>query len=237
MAVLDASVYQGKIDWDSVIEYGVAGGTAFEAAYIRLSQWRLSEGGNAPDARAEENILALQERRFPVGGYQRANPWANSPDTECAIFLDRLASNFLAPYPGEDIYTDALIPAIDLEPTDDATRDATVDWPRWIRGFFEVWEKRTGGARILYYSSGSNFEGRYGGVLDLPWWVSLWVADAAAFNHSPTAGGQTKYTFSGRTLLHQHSARGTVAGITGHVDLNATMPYTNLNRLRALPLQ
>lgn len=222
--ILDVSSYQGEIQWPTVTAL-----PNFQGGMVRLSQWRLSEGGNAPDSRAAENVFALQAARVPVGGYVRANPWANSPDTECRLMLDRLAEHGMHPeYP---VYSYSLLPAIDIEPTDDAVRDASVDWPRWKRAFFDVWERRTGGARILDYGSGSNFDGRYGGVLDIPPFVSFWVADAAAFNHAPDAGGKTRYTFSGRTLLHQHSARGVVPGIAGAVDLNGLMPYTQLRHL------
>lgn len=227
--ILDVSSYQGSINWDSVVTT-----PGFQGAIVRLSQWRLSEGGNAKDSRADDNVRALMDKRVPVGGYVRANPWANSPDTECLLMLKRLEE--VGMHPAAPVYSDSMIPAIDLEPTDNAILDATVDWPAWIRAFFVSWEHRTNGARLLYYSSGSNFDGRYGGVLDVPPFVSLWVADASAFNHAPDAGGKTRYTFSGRTLLHQHSARGVVPGITGPVDLNAVMPYSDLNRLMQSPV-
>lgn len=223
--IIDVSEHNGVIDWERVRQED----TKVTGAMIHLSSWRISSGGNRPDHQAAANWAGAKNTKinvFPVstGGYVRANPWANSPSTEAYLF-HRLIEEF---YDDDFVH---LIPAIDIEPTDHPEYDKLVDWPAWLREFIQEWDLLTNGARLQVYTSGSFFESKYGGVLDLPLNVSFWVGDAAQFNHAPDAGGKTKYTFSGRTLLHQYSHKGTVPGITGAVDLNAVMPYTDLIEL------
>jgi len=219
--IIDVSEYQGDIDWSEASKH-VAG------AIIRLSSWRLSDGGNRLDHKAQVNAYEVLDAGLPIGAYVRANPWANSPATELMLFRAWWEDVVLDKVGDDDTSNLILTPAIDIEPTDKPEFDALVNWPEWIRSFIQLWNVATDSAPLMLYTSGSFFDSKYGGVLDIPLNVSFWVGDAAGFNHAPDAGGKTKWVFSGRTVLHQYSHKGTIPGIKGAVDLNAVMPYTQI---------
>ncbi|HEU5475689.1 MAG TPA: GH25 family lysozyme [Actinophytocola sp.] len=220
---LDVSEYQGETDWLAVplhIRFGV----------VRLAEWRVDRGGPRLDQQAVANIAGLRATGRTVGGYQRANPVRNSPQFEVLLFRALLAVLGLD-QPG------CPIPAIDIEPT--GTDDELVDWPKWVREFIACYQKIAPDPRLRWYTSGSFFDSRYGGVLDIPLNVTLWVGHwSGAYSKPANPGfdpalaeqyaGRTTYTFAGRTQMHQYYNRGQVPGIGGPVDLNALMPGLGL---------
>jgi GH25 family lysozyme M1 (1,4-beta-N-acetylmuramidase) len=217
---LDGSSFQYRIDWDKVP-------LSIVFAYFRMFDWR----ADRVDDQVGRNVLFASERRV-VGGYHRADPVRRSPAQEAAVFVALLRALGLD-CPGR------LIPAIDIEPTDDPAGNKRVDWPKWTREFFTYYRALTSSPLpLVVYSSGSYFDTLLGGTADWPAWVSTWVGHSERY--AKPAGtpaeqwaGKTWYQ-PARTLVHQYTTTGLLSGITypdgraRETDLDAIMPNRSL---------
>ena len=223
---VDVSRNQKAISWPAVPDR-----VAF--ALIGLRHWPTGE----LDWEAANNVVGCNQRGVIAGGYQRINPLRNTPEREAAMLVDALA--FLDLFgPGR------LLPAIDIEPVEsgkDREAEAGIDMHVWVRAFFAAWMHLTSGVRILWYSSGSYYAGKYGGMSGIPAGVSLWPAHwSGPFSNpkNPTNdpilaeqwAGSTPYVGDAEhpALIHQYWSKGTVPGIEGPVDLDCLMPGVRL---------
>lgn len=230
--ILDVSEWQGEIDWEAV-PASVVGGV------VRVAEWRLDRGGPRLDRQARNNVLGLLGTGRAVGGYMRVNPPRRSPEDEAVLFC-ALLEHFGLDEPG------CIVPAVDIEPTVDASStpeekaaEAAVNWPWWTREFIRVYQDIAADPRLRWYTSGSFFDSRYGGVVDIPLDVTLWVGHwSGAFSNPKNPNGdpalaeawagRTPYVFSGRTQMHQYF-KAPMPGITANVvDLNCLMPGVQL---------
>lgn len=136
-----------------------------------------------------------------VGGYHFARPV--DVGAQVAHFADRLAERgMLAP--------GSAWAALDME------AEGFVDPNAFIRDFIGQFRARTGVAGMLVYAN-------------LNWWTNIlrpdeWADDnvllwIARYNGDPGNPGWAHP----RLAVHQHSDRGTVPGISGGVDRNATV--------------
>lgn len=230
---LDVSRNQHTIGWQAIPDE-----RAF--ALIGLTHWPTGE----VDWEAENNVAGCLRRGAIPGGYQRINPLRNTAEREAALFLSRLDSLNLLGH-------GRLLPAIDIEPVKtgldssgkpiDLERDAGIDMAVWTREFFAAWMDLSVGSRILWYSSGSFYASRYGGLAGIPAAVSLWPAHWSGQYSNPKNpandpllaeqwAGKTTYVGSAEhpALIHQYWSKGTVPGIDGAVDLDCLMPGVSL---------
>jgi GH25 family lysozyme M1 (1,4-beta-N-acetylmuramidase) len=81
---------------------------------------------------------------------------------------------------------------------------------------------------VIVYTSGSFPESNYRTGWDrTDGRIALWLA------HWTDQPGLTKYSTLPGAALHQYSGTGRVPGITGDVDLDATMPHRSIVELMA----
>lgn len=223
---VDVSRNQNAIDWPAVPDMT-------EFAMVGVTHWPTGE----IDWQAATNVNGAGNRGVLVGGYQRVNPFRNTPQREAALAVSRLSSLDLLG-PGR------LMPALDVEPVEsgrDREREAGIDMVAWVRELFASWMAITSGLPVLWYSSGSYFASKYGGFDGIPPGVKLWVAHWSGAYSTPKNSqfdpdlaeqwaGHTAYRGADQhpALMHQYWNRGTVPGIQGPVDLDCLMPGVKL---------
>lgn len=223
---IDVSRFQGTIDWTMVPE-------RFAFAMIGVTDW---PSGNV-DWHADENVQGCLLRGVIPGGYQRVNYGRNTAEREAALCVSRLAELDL-------LGIGRMVPALDIEPI--SSDPPPVDMAPWVRDLFAAWMDLTAGQRVLWYTSGSFYDSKYGGLSGIPDGVLLWPAHWSGKYSTPPNpngdealaeqwAGQTKY--KGNTehpaLIHQYWNRGTVPGIGTldkpiPVDLDCLMPGVKL---------
>lgn len=223
---VDVSRNQHSIGWTAVPD-------SIAFAMIGVTHWPTGE----VDWEAANNVTGALRRGVIPGGYQRVNPLRNTAEREAALFVGRLSYlNLLGP--------GHLLPAIDIEPVEsgkDREAEAGIDMRAWVRAFFAAWMDLSVGTRILWYTSGSYYATKYGGMAGIPADVSLWPAHWSGpfsnpknpSNDPALAGqwaGQTTYRGDADhpALIHQYWSKGTVTGIEGPVDLDSLMPGVKL---------
>lgn len=223
---LDVSRHQQFIDWPRV-----SGDREF--ILVGLTHWPTGE----IDWEAANNVAGADARRLVIGGYHRVNPLLHTAEWEAALLLGRLHQLGL-------LGRGRLLPAVDIEPVEsgkDREGEAGITMATWVRRFFTAWATLSGNARILWYTSGSFYADRYGGLADIPPQVSLWVAHWSGPHSTPKNpnadpamaeawAGQTPYRGDAAhpALIHQYWSKGRVAGISTNVDLNCLTPGTRL---------
>jgi len=208
---VDVSRWQSDINWMELREQR----PDIRFAYVRAGgglggdprRWQ-----HAIDWTAQANKVDAAYCGVAVGGYVPFDPANASPDEAAVEAFTYLTSlGFLEP--------GCLVPALDIE-------DSSQDWSAWAGELIQTWRRLTARAcdgRVIVYSSGSFFDSYLRTAFNRsdPK-VGAWVAH---WNNTP---GQTKYTVGGRAVLHQYSAKGTVPGVTGDIDLDTTMPGVRL---------
>lgn len=211
MLGVDVSRWQGDIDWQALRE---------DRPDIRFAYVRAGGGkGGAPptwqhraDPYSVNNATDARFAGLAVGGYVAINPPGSTPEEAAVESLTYLTSAGLLE-PG------CLVPALDIE-------DTTRDWSAWAAELLTVWRqltRRSCGGRVIVYSSASFFDTYLRAAFDrTDPQIGAWVAH---WNQTP---GQTKYTLGGRAVLHQYTSKGTLPGVTGDIDMNATMPGVRL---------
>lgn len=220
---VDVSAYQKVIDWPTLRQ------ARRDLTFVvnRVAEWRdNTPSGGLLDEQVEKNVWQQTRCGLVPGLYNRVNPVLNTAEREAAAFVTRITA--LGGWGAGH-----LVPAFDVEPTEQP-EDAAVNWPAWVREFINAWFDLAPTRRLRWYASGSFFDARYGGVLDIPLEVSLWVGHwAGPYSTPPNVeleqwAGRTGYTFGGRTLMHQYTSKGSLPGITGPVDLDCLMPGVQL---------
>lgn len=205
---VDVSAWQDHVDWSAMrfarpdirFAYIRAGGGSRDGVWQQL------------DPQAWRNGIAAPSRGIAVGGYLPTDPQRMSPEETALEGVGYLREAGLL-RPG------CLVPALDIE-------DKTQDWSRWADELITVWReltRRSCGGRVIVYSSGSFFDTYLRNAFDrADTTIGVW---AAHWNNTP---GATRYTVGGRTMLHQYTDKGTLPGVTGNIDLDATMPGARL---------
>lgn len=223
---IDVSRHQKTVAWNAVPDR-----VAF--AYLGVRHWSTGE----LDWEAANNVVGCHRRGVLAGGYQRVNPLRNTPEREAALMVDALRHLDLLG-PGR------LLPALDVEPVEsgvDRETEAGIDMRVWVRELFAAWMDLSDGVRILWYTSGSFYASKYGGVGGVPAGVALWPAHWSG-NYSaprnPNNDASLAEQWAGHTtyqgdadhpaLVHQYWSKGAVPGIEGPVDLDCLMPGVKL---------
>ena len=194
--ILDVSRWQGRIDWDKVKASGLVSGVMIRAM------------GNSKEGKPSKpyidpffarNYAECQRLGIPVGvyGYFKATTKAQA-DRELALFKQALGGR-----------TFQLPVAVDIEDTLQAalSKSALTDIVAHCLSTVESW-----GVYALLYTGlwfGNTF--LYMGAAELKPY-DVWLADYT--------GKTPAVTFAYNT--HQHTSKGSVPGISGHVDLNVT---------------
>ncbi|AOS63469.1 glycoside hydrolase family 25 protein [Actinoalloteichus hymeniacidonis] len=163
---------------------------------------KVTEGVDHVDAQAAQKIPAARDAGIAVGGYHFARPGDVAAQVD--HFTRLLTEN--------DLLTDgSFVPMLDVEAAE--LRDGA---DAFVGDFVNRFRKAAGVGRIAVYS---NLDW-YQHVLKPDGWaddeVFCWVA---RFNGDP---GNPGWSHS-RLALHQHTDRGSVAGIPGGVDRNVTL--------------
>jgi GH25 family lysozyme M1 (1,4-beta-N-acetylmuramidase) len=192
---IDVSHWQGTIDWAKVK------GTGKKFTFIKAS-----ESTDFVDDHYATNRAQAKANGLKVGAYHFARPDTTAGDAvaEADHFVDTAV-----PASGE------LLPVLDLEVSGGLT-DAQLQ--AWVQAFMDRVYERTGVKGAIYTSPSfwSNYVGNTqalaaGGYKTL--WVAHWTSNTAPTVPAGNWGGNG-WTF------WQYTSDGTVAGISGRVDLD-----------------
>jgi GH25 family lysozyme M1 (1,4-beta-N-acetylmuramidase) len=192
---IDVSYHQGTIDW---LQVGASGKTF---AFVRTSA-----GSLTADTAYAANYFSAHAVGLAVGSYHFANPdfTPNDAGNEAAWFL-RNASVI----PGD------LIPVLDLEVSNGLDPASLTTWAQtWLSQVSAA----TGVRPIIY--TNPNFWAT--SMADTDWFARngysvLWIANWTTASAPTVPAGN--WAGSGWSLW-QHTSAGTVAGISGPVDLD-----------------
>lgn len=190
---IDVSKWQGTIDWVRL----AASGTV-DFAFIRSSYGRYGV-----DSAFDANWAASRAVGIPRGAYHYFNP-----AYEGAPQADAMLMQFDDP---TDLGELPLV--LDAEERDGAPPPA--EYAARIEDFVRTLAARTGRTPAIY--TGGGFWDAYvktDGLATLPVWVAHYFGDRSTRHCPSTPDAWPRWTF------WQHSEMGTVAGITGSVDLD-----------------
>jgi len=191
---IDASHWQGTIDWDKVAGSG-----------IRFSFLKASEGTSYVDPTYADNRAEANAAGIVVGAYHFAQPDSDANDAvdEADHFVDTA-----------DVKSGDIVPVLDLETSNGMS---VADLQDWTFAWLEEVEAKTGVKPMIY--TGPWFWETYMGDTsefadagyDLLWIANWFVSDPDV---PGTDWGGLGWTF------WQYDDCGTVSGITGCVDLD-----------------
>lgn len=192
---IDVSEHQGAIDWATVA-------TQVDFAIIRLGYRGYTSGGLALDAYYSSNIAGATEQGIPVGVYFYSQATTYEEGVEEANFVLSNLGDYGLAYP---IVLDREDPMSEDARTNDLTAEQHT---QAALGFLDT--IRASGHRAMMYT----YRMYYALYLDLEqiYNYPIWFAQYADEPDWP-------YEFS----IWQYTESGTVAGISGPVDLNLEM--------------
>jgi lysozyme len=156
---------------------------------------KATEGGRGIDLKFSSNAQGAPLAGLKVGFYHYAHPELNDPYTEAVNFF-KTVKTFKADFPH----------VLDVEGEAAGNKDLAAWCVTWLQ---EV-EKLSGHPAMIY--TGASFARSYLGKALAKW--PLWVA------HYGTEQPMANNTWDAWAAF-QYSSTGTVAGITGNVDVNA----------------
>lgn len=191
---IDVSRYQGEINWQAVESDGI------EFAYIRATK-----GTTYTDPRFRHNYTRAARVGMFRGAYHFALPDTSSGAAQAQFFLAHGGNG------SPDGLT--LPPVLDIEYNrsgPDCYGLTHRQMINWIADFSATVNKVAGRHPVIYTTTDwwNRCTGGYGGFADTnPLWIANW-----SNNPYPLPNGWGRYTF------WQHTAKGRVAGIDGHVD-------------------
>ena len=192
---IDISHWQGTINWSSVA-----------AAGKRFAFMKASEDTDFTDPTYPSNRSGAMAAGLSIGAYHFAQP--STAAGNAAAQADHFLATAL-PASGD------LLPVLDLERSNGLSQ---ADLTTWVRGYLDRIYQRLGVRGVIYCSP--NFWKTYMG--DTGWfasngytilWVAHWTTGAAPSVPAANWGGKS-WTF------WQYTSDGTVAGISGRVDLD-----------------
>lgn len=172
------------------------------ASLVDFAWIKVSDGGAQPIVHADAYVNACAARGISWGGYHFAEP--GDPVSQALVFVAQLRRLGFAPDGGH------LAPILDIE-----NGGIPVSQRRsFVRAFLETVHGAFG-CRVGTYSSTSWLVQL--DVDSMPYdWDVTWAADYG--NNDGTRHAITRY--AGRVDAHQYTSHGTVAGVSGWVDLS-----------------
>lgn len=192
---VDVSHHQGDINWQAA---KATSGIAY--AYVKLT-----EGVGYADPHASAHLTAVRRGDVVPGVYHFARPDTNTggqdADYFCAEVLKRGAAG-----------TGWLPPCLDLEERKPGSLSRVRLVP-WVSEWIATVRRKTRRRQVVLYASTAFLRDRLGGLSWLDHDVLVWVA------HYGRKAGEPGFR-DGRTIMHQYTQAGRVAGYAGEIDRN-----------------
>lgn len=182
--------------WQGYPNWAQVKGAGIQFAYIKAT-----EGTTYVSPYCDRQWAEAQAAGLTIGLYHFARP-NNAPEPEAELFA-RMVNAKNAKGPG------MLPPCLDIEV-------GSGNLASWAARFIARLRSQIGQRKVMVYSSGSFYRDRLGGDASFDADVMAWIAH---FNNSP---GNSPW-LTGKTVIHQYSDTGRVAGISGNVDLNESL--------------
>lgn len=176
---------------------------AMRAAGVYGVWHKVSEGTGFVDHSWHPRASAARAAGLHVGGYHFARPGESNAEHQAAYFCSLLGK----------VGRRDLHPVLDLE---DAGGLGPAALYSWARTFLERVHQHAGVRAITY--SGPAFIAERNWPRTFGTGAGLWLAEWGA-NDGADHGAHVPRPWR-RIVAHQYTSRGTVAGVTGHVDLS-----------------
>jgi GH25 family lysozyme M1 (1,4-beta-N-acetylmuramidase) len=177
---------------NGTIDWRAVAGSGVSFAFLKAT-----EGTSFVDSTYATNRNAAKKQGIKVGAYHFARPGKSQPGQQAEHFLAHAQ-----PQQGD------LYPVLDLE---DNGGLGPADVQRWARGWLDAVE-RSVGVKPIIYTSPSFWHDRVGNA-DFSG-NALWHAQYTKRPTADVAGAWKAYA------IWQHADDGSIAGISGHCDLN-----------------
>lgn len=190
---IDVSKFQGPIDWTTVRASGVS------FAYIKGT-----EGGDRVDDRFAENWAAAKAAGVPRGAYHFYY-FCRTGAEQAAWFIRNVPNDPTALPPVLDMEWNHLSPTCRIRPPVDVVRAE-------MANFLRIVERHYGKRPIIYTSVDFHRDRLVGAFPSHHFWL-----------RSVAGHPSLKYDVSRSFSIWQHTATGSVPGVTGAVDRNVFM--------------
>ena len=181
--------------WQSSINWPAMMASGVSFAYVKAS-----EGVGYVDSMADTHLRGARGAGMYSGLYHFCRPDTNSPEADAAHFAAQLKARSAA-VPG------SLPPCLDLE------KDARVNMVSWTQRCITRLRELTGYGPVMIYANTSWFNNQLGGGSWMDNQTYAWVAH---YGRSPGNPGFR----NSRTVMHQYSDTGRVAGYGSNIDVN-----------------
>lgn len=145
---IDISHYQGKIDWDAVLQCGDSS--------IAFVFCKATEGTTLVDSEWKSNLKNLRKRNIPVGAYHFFKP---------QLPASKQAKHFLKNYTPKE---DDLPPVLDVEEYGSSTEGLLKDVKDWLQYI----ENKTGRRPIIYTNYNMYSELFQTGFSEYKFWIA-----------------------------------------------------------------
>lgn len=176
---------------------GVIDWTKAAAAGVKYVFIKATEGATYTDPNLQTYVAGAVGAGIPIGFYHYARPENNGAKTEAANFA-KITSTYKPQFP------------LVLDVEGDAAKLGRANLTQWCLTFLQELKRLTGQDGMIY--TGASFANSYLGpeLGSYPLWI-------AHYNVTTPMANATWGTWS----VFQYSSSGTVAGISGNVDMNA----------------
>lgn len=199
---IDVSKYQGTIDWKKVADSGI------DFAMIRIGYRTLADGKITADSNAKYNMQEATKYGIKIGGYFFSTAITEAEAKEEAKWVADYVAKYQITYPiaydceGYNKSTSRQYNMTNAQRTDAAI------------AFMETIAER--GYSPMFYGAKSEMENSVNWEMNrISSIYSVWVAQYPA-----TYTASTECSYSGPYIMWQYTNRGSVAGISGNVDMN-----------------
>lgn len=190
---IDVSKFQGVVDWSGV-----------RGANVHFAYIKATEGGDRVDDRFAENWAAAKAAGVPRGAYHFYY-FCRTGAEQAAWFIKNVPVDPNALPMVLDMEWNHLSPSCKRRPD-------VAEVHREMNTFLKIIEKRYGKRPMIYSSVDFHRDRLVGAFTGYHFWLRS-VAGHPSIKYHPS----TRYSF------WQHTATGSVAGVTGNVDRNVFM--------------
>lgn len=207
---IDVSKFQGKIDWTAVAATGI------DFAMVRVGYRTTVSGVIYEDPYAQYNLQKAAEAGIKVGAYFFSSAVSNEEALEEAAWTTNFISKYSITYP-------VVFDCEGFSTSDSRMSGLSNSVRTGLAVTFLNYVKNAGYEPMFYSSKSAMTDSNSWDMSKINGSFKVWAAQYPSVAYPATASS----TYSGTHAMWQYTENGTVAGISGKVDMNVA--YFNYN--------